>query len=184
MLTINDYPYYQPDRYSDDGTNIEYGGMPDELFSFQAFRTEEECRQWLINHDYNPDDFCIHEYCNDDIEGVTLIDEDGDTIVKIEEFPDDEIEDMLVDEVLLYAGSIDNLHATRQSDETHDQFMDRVYGQALDEINDAIASIEERNEFDFSSYGGNPDTEWYDGARDNAVATIVGYMTEEYEYNA
>lgn len=184
MLTINDYPYFQPEWYHDDDTNIEYGGMPDELFSFQAFQTEEECRQWLINHDYNPGDFCIHEYCNDDIEDVTLIDANGDIIPKIEDLDDETIEQMLVDEVLLFAGSIDNLHATRQSDETHDQFMDRVHGEAMDDVNSAICSIEESNEFDFSSYGGNPDTEWYDEARDNAVATIVGYMTEEYKYNA
>ena len=179
MLTINDYPYFQPDRYFDDGTNVDYLGMPEELFSFQAFRTEEECRQWLINHDYNPGDFCIHEYCNDDIEEVTIIDADGDIIPKIEDFDDETIEDMIVDEVLLCAGSIDNLHQCRQSDETYDMFLDRVYGLALDEVNSAICSIEERNDFDFSSFGGNPDVEWYDEARDNAVATIVGYMTEQ-----
>ena len=182
MLTINDYPYFQPDRYFDDGTNVDYLGMPEELFSFQAFRTEEECRQWLINHDYNPGDFCIHEYCNDDIEDVTLIDANGDIIPKIEDVPTDGIVNMLGDEVLLNAGSIDNLHATRQSDETEEQFKDRVYGEALDEVNAAICSIEERNEYDFSSYGGNPDVEWYDEARDDAVRDVMNWMLEDYPY--
>ena len=178
MLTIIDYPYFQPDRYSDDGTNIEYGGMPEELFSFQAFRTEEECRQWLINHGYNPEEFVIHEYCNDDIEDVTLIDEDGDVIPKIEDFTDEEIEDMLTDEVMFSAGSIDNLVQVPQDGETKDQYMDRLYGLAMDEVNAAISSIEEANEYDFSAYGGNPDTEWYDGARDEAVQQVMKWMLD------
>ena len=182
MLTINDYPYFQPEWYHDDDTNIEYGGMPDELFSFQAFQTEEECRQWLINHDYNPGDFCIHEYCNDDIEDVTLIDSDGDIIPKIEDLSDEDIADLITDRILLDAGSIDNLHATRQSDETEDQFKDRVYGDALDLINDAVGCIEEDNEYDFSSFGGNPDVEWYDEAREDALRTVMDWMLEDYPY--
>lgn len=173
MLTIIDYPYFQPDRYYDDGINVDYLGTPEGLFSFQAFRTEEECRQWLINHDYNPDDFVIHEYCNDDIEDVTLIDEDGNVIPKIEDFTDDEIEDMLTDEVRLN----DNLTVEHQDGETEDQYMDRVYGLALDKVNGAICAIEEANEYDFSFYGGNPDSEWYDEARDEAVKTVVRWMT-------
>lgn len=180
MLTINDYPYFQPDRYYDDGTNIEYLGMPEELFSFQAFRTEVECRQWLINHDYNPDDFYIHKYRNDDIEGVVIINADGDVIMKIEDVPTDGIVHMLANEVLMNADYIcDNLRATRQSDETEKQFKDRVYAKASDEVNAAICRIEERNEFDFSSYGGNPDVEWYDEARDDAVRIVIGFMTEQ-----
>lgn len=182
MLTINDYPYFQPEWYHDDGTNIDYGGTPDELFSFQAFRTEEECREWLINHDYNPDEFVIHEYCDDDIEGVTIIDEYGDVIPKIEDMSDEEMEDLLADEVLIMAGSIDNLHATRQSDETEDQFKDRVYSDALDDVNAAIESIEESGDYDFSSYGGNPDVEWYDEARDGAVRKVMDWMLEDYPY--
>ena len=80
MLSKPSFTYYQPEWYHDDDTNIDYGGIPDELFSFQAFPTKEECREWLINHDYNPDEFVIHEYCNDDIEDVTIIDRDGDII--------------------------------------------------------------------------------------------------------
>lgn len=178
MLTINDYPYFQPDRYSDDGINIDYGGMPEELFSFQAFRTEEECRQWLINHDYNPDEFVIHEYCNDDIVDVTIIDEDGSVIPKIEDFSSDEIEDMLTDEVLFAAGSIDNLAQAPHDGETKDQYRDRLYGLAQDEVEAAIRAIEENNEYDFSAYGGNPDTEWYDGVRVEAILKVMNWMLD------
>lgn len=181
MLTINDYPYFQPEWYHDDGTNIDYDGMPEELFSFQAFRSEEECRQWLINHNYNPDEFVIHEYCNDDIEGVTLIDEDGNVIPKIEDFTVDEIEEMITDEVLFSAGSIDSLIQVRQPGESRNQFMVRVQELAKDEVNAAICAIEEANEYDFSSYGGNPDTEWYDEAHNEAVKTVMHWMREEYQ---
>lgn len=180
MITINDYPYFQPEWYHDDGTNIDYGGTPDELFSFQAFRTEEECKAWLINHDYNPDEFVIHKYCNDEIEDVTIIDEYGDVIPKIENLSNEEIEDMITDRILIDADSIDNLHATKQSDETRDEFYDRVYDEAHSEVMDTISSIEEENEFNFSSFGGNPDVEWYDGARDGAIITVMHWMLENY----
>ena len=182
MLSKYYFTYYQPEWYHDDGTSIDYGGTPDELFSFQAFRTEEECRDWLINHDYNPGDFVIHEYCDDEIEDVTLIDANGDVIPKIEALSDEEIEDLLTGQVLLTAGSIDNLHATRQSDETEDQFKDRVYTEALDQVNAAIESIEKSGDYDFSSYCNNPDTEWYDEARDEAVRTVMNWMLEDYPY--
>ena len=67
--------YYQPEWYFDDGTDIEYGGTPDELHSFQAFESREDCENWLIEHGYGPDDFVIHEYHDDDIEDVVIIDE-------------------------------------------------------------------------------------------------------------
>lgn len=69
--------YYQPERYYDDGTNIEWGDIPEELASFMAFPTREDCKAWLEDNDYDPDDFAIIEYHDDDIEDVTLIDADG-----------------------------------------------------------------------------------------------------------
>ena len=176
MLSKLSFTYYQPDRYYDDGTNVEYLGMPEGLFSFQAFRSEEECIAWLENNGYEPGDFTIHEYCDDDIEGVTIIDEYGDVIPKIEDLSDEEIEDLLTDQVLFTAGSIDNLEVSKQDDETKDQFGDRLYGEALDAVNAAIESIEESGDYDFSSYGGNPDVEWYDGARDEAVQHVMRWM--------
>lgn len=76
--------YYQPVAYLDDGTNIEYGDIPEGLFSFQAFASREECEAWLKNNDYDPGDYAIIEHHENDIEGVTIIDEDGD-IVEINE---------------------------------------------------------------------------------------------------
>ena len=181
MLTDKKFTYYQPKFNYNDGTNIHYAPLPEELFSFQAFSSQGECCQWLINHGYEPRDFSINMYHNDDIEGVVLIDENGDVIPKIETYSDDEIEDMLTDEVLFSAGSIDNLQQTQQDGETRDQFMDRVYGEALDKVNDAIESIEESDDYDFSSYGGNPDTEWYDDARDEAVRTVMKWMLNQEE---
>ena len=185
MLTdkkFKDFKYYQPIPYHDDGTNIEWGELPEELYSFQAFRTREECERWLENNGYEPDDFNIAEYVGDDIEGVTLIDEDGDAITRIEDLFDDELQDLITDEVLLCAGSIDNLHATRQSDETEDQFKDRVYTEALDHVNAAIKSIEDSGDYNFQAFLGCPETEWYDEARDEAVRTVMNWMLEDYPY--
>lgn len=72
--------YYQPYGYYDDGTNIEYQDMPKELFSFQAFASIEECKSWLENNGYDSKDFVIVEYHDEDIEGVTILDEWGDII--------------------------------------------------------------------------------------------------------
>ena len=72
--------YYQPEYYHDDGTNIGWEGMPEELFSFQAFQSREDCIFWLKEYGYNPGDFCINEYHDDDIEDVEIIDEYGDPI--------------------------------------------------------------------------------------------------------
>ena len=85
MLSMLSFTYYQPDRYYDDGTNIEYLDMPEGLYSFQAFRSEEECIAWLENNGYEPGDFPIHEYHGDDIEGVTILDGNGDAIYIEEE---------------------------------------------------------------------------------------------------
>lgn len=72
--------YYQPEWHKDDGTNLEWGDIPDELMSFQAFADKETCREWLWQHDYDDEDFAIIEYHDEDIEGVTIIDEYGDII--------------------------------------------------------------------------------------------------------
>lgn len=69
--------YYQPCAYFDDGTNIDYGNIPEELASFMVFRTREDCEEWLENNGYNPGDFAIIEYHDDDIEEPTFIDADG-----------------------------------------------------------------------------------------------------------
>lgn len=61
--------YYQPiDRN---------GNTPEELPSFMAFDTREHCLAWMEDNLYTEDEYPIHEYHDDDIEDVTLIDEIG-----------------------------------------------------------------------------------------------------------
>ena len=61
--------YYQPiDRN---------GNLPEELASFMAFDTREHCISWMKDNLYTEDEYPIHEYHDDDIEDVTLIDEIG-----------------------------------------------------------------------------------------------------------
>ena len=177
MLTIVDYPYYQP--------QYENGNLPKGLLSNQAFRSEQEAIDWVEKHldsDAYEGDFEIREYCNDDLQDVELIDRNGDVIPKIESLSDSEIADEITDSILLDMGSIDNMHATRQSDESEDEFKNRVYDEALDMVNDAVSFMEDDNVYDFSSYGGNPDVDWYDEARDIAVRTVMGWMLENYPY--
>ena len=173
MLTIDTYKYYQPSCPLPSGEVV----MPYGLHSFEAFRTREDCEKWLVAHKYTPSKWDILEYANDDIEGVTLLDAEGNVIMPIEEVPDDGIADMLADEVLLCAGSIDNLLVTKQSDESQQEFEDRLYTDALDAVNDAIATIEEENEYNFAAYAGCPETDWYDEGRDEAVKQVLRWMT-------
>ena len=178
MLSDKRFTYYQPQAYYDDGTNINYGAIPEELSSFEAFPTKEECEAWLRIHNYNPGDFCIYEYQDDDIEDVTLIDRNDDVIPRIEELEEDGLVNLIGDEVLFSAGSMDNLKTMKQDDETQQEYEDRIYTEALDYVNDAIVSIEESGEYNFQSYWGTPGVEWYDEARDWAVRDVLAWMTE------
>ena len=179
MLSDKRFTYYQPEFYSDDSTNIEYGGLPEELSSFEAFPTREECEAWLRIHNYNPGDFCISEYQDDDIEDVTLIDRNDDVIPRIEEFEEDGLVNLIGDEVLFNAGSMGDLKTVRRSGETRREYEVRVYKEAMDHVNDAIVSIEESGEYNFQSYRGTPDVEWYDKAREWAVRDVMAWMTED-----
>ena len=178
MLSDKKFTYYQPQAYYDDGTCINYGALPEELSSFKAFPTKEECEEWLKNNRYEPVDFCINEYHDDDIEEVTLIDRNGDVLMRIEELEEDGLVNLIGDEVLFNAGSMDNLKTTRQDDETQQEYEDRIYTEALDYVNAAIVNIEESGEYNFQSYCGTPAVEWYDEARDWAVRDVLAWMTE------
>ena len=179
MLSIYDYKYYQPVSYSDDGTNIDIGDIPEELHSFDAFRTESDCREWLESNGYEPGDFVIVQYKNDDIEDVRLLDSDGNVIMTIDEVPVDGIVNMLGDEVIRNEGSMDNLRSPKQDDEDDDEYKDRIYADAVDLVNDAITGIEADNEYNFASYWGSPDIDWFDWARDDAVMDVMKWMMEE-----
>ena len=67
----------------------------------------------------------------------------------------------------------------KQEGECEQEYEDRVYTEALDYVNDAIVSIEESGEYNFQSYCGTPDVEWYDEARDWAVKDVLGWITGE-----
>ena len=179
MLSKISFTYYQPEWYHDDGTNISYGATPEELASFEAFPTREECEAWLQNNGYNPGDFCINEYHDDDIEEVTLIDRNSDVIPRIEDVEEDGLVNLIGDEVLFNAGSMDNLRTMRQDDETKREYKDRVYEEAMDYVNDAIVSLEESGDYNFQSYCGTPDVEWYDKAREWAVKDVMAWMMED-----
>lgn len=178
MLSDKRFTYYQPEAYNDDGTNIDYGELPEGLFSFQAFPTRKECEEWLMENGYNAADFVIHEYHDNDIEDVTLIDRNSDELVMIEDLEEDGLINLIGDEVLLNVGSMCSLRTEKRDDETQQQYEDRVHTEALNYVNAAIVSIEESGEYNFQSYCGTPDVEWYDEARDWAVKDVMAWMTE------
>ena len=169
MLTVTDVIYYQP-QHAD-------GSMPEGLASNQAFVSEEAAADWLywLDEEGN-EDIDLREYCNDDLADVELLDGNGNPLPKIESLSDEAIASMICDNIVWDAGSIDNLRNVKQDDETEDEYNDRLYGEALDLINETIGCIEEDQEYDFTSYGGNPDTEWYDEAREIALSTVIRWM--------
>ena len=65
---------YQPFYYSDDGTNIEYGSMPEELHENMAFPTRSDCEAWLEDNEYDPHEWAIVEKDEDSIAGLILVD--------------------------------------------------------------------------------------------------------------
>lgn len=70
--------YYQPCRYINGGKDLEWGSVPNGLFSFMAFPTKEECEMWLELNGYDPKEYAIIMFQDDDIEDVTIIDAHGD----------------------------------------------------------------------------------------------------------
>lgn len=53
------------------------GNLPEELASFMAFDTREHCVAWMEDNLYTEEEYPIHEFHDDDIEDVTLIDDIG-----------------------------------------------------------------------------------------------------------
>ena len=70
---------YQPYIYQDDGTNIGWN-LPDGLFSWQVFSSEDEAEWWLVENGYDPDDCVIEDYDEEDIEDLQIIDRYGDRV--------------------------------------------------------------------------------------------------------
>lgn len=63
----------------------ENGELPEELFSFQVFGTYDDAFNWLVQHNYDGDEFNIEEYPASDIEDATIIDEYGDEVQELSE---------------------------------------------------------------------------------------------------
>lgn len=180
MISRDHFVYYQPELVFVDGSNIEYR-LPDELHSFEAFGSEDDCKAWLQDNGYDLGQCVIHEYQDDDIEEMTLLDCEGNAIPNIDDLDDDELTDLLTDSVIWTAGSIDNLHTAKQENESQQEYEDRIYTRALDLVNDAVSDIEQSGEYNFQAYSGTPDVEWYDEARDQAIQIVLGYMTENVQ---
>ena len=68
---------YQPIYYHDDGTNLEYCGMPEELAENMAFPTRDDCERWLGDNDYDPGDYAVIETDRNNIEDLILVGWDG-----------------------------------------------------------------------------------------------------------
>lgn len=160
MISDIDYKYFQP---------VKDGEMPEELFSFQAFRSEQECKDWLWQHDYDADEWDICEFNNDEIEGVTLIDEYGDQYPNIEDLDDNELFDLILGEVSVEVGSLKE----KKPEETQQEYEDRLYSTAHDAVMQAIEAVETKNEYNFAQFGGSPDTEWYDSVRERLIASVL-----------
>ena len=73
--------YYQPIHYCyEPGNPDEIAMIPEGLWDFQAFESPQEADRWLVNNGYNILDYDIHEYHDDDIEEVVIIDAKGNII--------------------------------------------------------------------------------------------------------
>lgn len=68
--------YYQPmikDKFNGQLQLV----LPYELFSFQAFRSEDDAIRFMESYGYRQTQFVVEEYHDEDIEGVTILDAEG-----------------------------------------------------------------------------------------------------------
>lgn len=72
--------YYQPYIYQCDGAGIDWVFPDDLLSSFEAFASVEDCEEFMENNGYSLCEINIVQYHNDDIEGVTILDADGNVV--------------------------------------------------------------------------------------------------------
>ena len=167
--------YYQPEKN---------GNIPEELWDFQVFKSYEEAFDWLIQHDYDADEWNIVEYHDDDIEEPTFINEYGDELERIEDVSDEDLEDLIIDEVVLLNGSVDNLMGEniRQSWESDQEWEIRLWEIAHNEVMNAIDSIERSDEYDFSAYWDDGEPAWYDEVRENVIRRVCDIITGEEEW--
>lgn len=87
--------YYQPE-YKDKG------GLPKGLASFMAFKSQDDCKLWLKKNSFNPEDFQVLEYHDQDIEDATIIDGNAN-LVQYTGYVDQE----LIEKGLMSADTLD-----------------------------------------------------------------------------
>lgn len=85
--------YFQPyiGKINDETHQITWEFPFDLLYSFQAFRTEEDALSFMEKAGYSPCEVNIERYCDDDIEGVSILDENGIVVEIHEDEPETDI---------------------------------------------------------------------------------------------
>ena len=177
MYREGPYRYYQPEY------KVPVAGetLPDGLSSFEAFRSYDEAVIWLRKHDYNPDDFNIKEYKDNDIEVVVLLDGLGEVIPRVEDLSEYFMADRILDNILAEHPDDNELIRKPEDGEDRTVFLDRVYGEAMELISGSIIQIEKEENYNFQLYCGNPDEEWYDEPREIAVNVLMHIMIPELD---
>ena len=74
--------YFQPILVSDDGTNLQYD-VPSELRDWDVFLTREDAEIWCEDNGYQ--NCLIEVYKDNDIEGIRVLNADGDVLAVFEE---------------------------------------------------------------------------------------------------
>ena len=77
----------------------------------------------------------------------------------------DNLADMIIDEIIFNAGSIDNLHIAKQEDETQQEYEDRIYTEAHSLF------METAEDLGFTELD-DDDNAPYDGIREDAIEYI------------
>ena len=75
--------YYQPSLYSGDRSNTDCT-IPNEMASFWVWRTKKNLIACMEKWGYERQDYVIHAYEGNDIEGYSIINEDGNATFSIE----------------------------------------------------------------------------------------------------
>ena len=100
--------------------------------------------------------------------------------IRIEMLSNDGLINLIGDEALCKAGSINELKVEMNEGETKKEYGDRIYGIAHKLVMDAVNDIQHSGRFDFSFFdedGLDDDgVAWYDGAIDYAVSDVIAMM--------
>ena len=159
MYSKPHFEYYQPVSKAD-------GGLPDGLFSFEAFITRKACQRWLEQHNYNPADFIIKRYRDCDIELVAVIGNEGTKLPRIESIEPDRLYEMMLQSIRKHYGShLDELY----SNESLKHFIATML------VFQEIGRIEKSHKYNFASFGSSE--HWYDKVLERLVDAILDDYT-------